>query len=130
MVVGRGEIYNSIIFSFTDIREMKKIKDQYLRIQRLGSIGILASGMIHDLNNILAPILLSVQVLKKSSKDDRTLNIFNLLGSSAKHGSEIVKRVLNFVRGIVGEKILIQVKHIINEEFISKSLWIMKVDAT
>ena len=48
----------------TDITEKKKLETQLLRAQRLESIGTLASGVAHDLNNILTPILMCAEVLK------------------------------------------------------------------
>src|SRR5690606_22667644 len=46
----------SILAINTDITEHKKLEQQFLRAQRMESIGTLAGGIAHDLNNILAPI--------------------------------------------------------------------------
>src|SRR5262249_11843211 len=43
-------------------KEPKRVEAQLLRTQRMESIGTLASGIAHDLNNVLAPILMAVQL--------------------------------------------------------------------
>jgi len=47
-----------------DVTEKKKLEAQFLRAQRIEGIGTLATGMAHDLNNILAPILISAGTLR------------------------------------------------------------------
>ncbi len=44
---------------------------QLLRAQRLESIGTLAGGVAHDLNNVLSPILMGAESLRRS-RDGRT----------------------------------------------------------
>jgi len=63
------------------------------------SIGTLASGVAHDLNNILAPILMSIDLLKSDSNDSQTQSILDTLEISAKRGADIVRQVLSFARG-------------------------------
>ncbi|MBK7995353.1 MAG: PAS domain S-box protein [Blastocatellia bacterium] len=57
----------SILAVHTDITKKKKLETQFLQAQRLESLGKLASGIAHDLNNILAPILMSTDLLKKTN---------------------------------------------------------------
>src|SRR6185436_16231162 len=53
----------SILVINTNVTEQKRLEEQLLRAQRMESIGTLAGGIAHDLNNVLAPILLSVDML-------------------------------------------------------------------
>ncbi len=57
-----------------DITEHKRIQDQILRSQRLESLGMLAAGIAHDLNNVLAPISMALPLLRSnaSSADPKT----------------------------------------------------------
>jgi PAS domain S-box-containing protein len=109
-----GKVSN-VIFVSRDITERKNLDEQLLRSQRMESIGTLAGGIAHDLNNVLAPILLAVEVLKKSVPDESSLKILETLERSVNRGGEIVKQVLGFARGIEGERTVLQIRHIIKE---------------
>jgi len=105
----------SILSINTDITERKKLEEQFLRAQRLESIGTLASGVAHDLNNILAPILMSASMLREELSPELHENIVCAIEDSAQRGSEIVRQVLTFARGIQGEHLPLQPKHLIRE---------------
>ncbi len=105
----------SVLVIDTDMTETKKLESQFLRAQRLESIGTLASGIAHDLNNILSPILMSVSLLRRSMKDPESAKMLNIVESSAERGAGIVKQVLTFARGVEGERVLLQPKHLISE---------------
>lgn len=109
-----GNVVRVVVVS-RDITEKKQLENQFLRMQRMESIGTLAGGIAHDLNNILSPILLSVSVLSKKLTDPQSLRMLHILESSTKRGSELIKQVLSFARGVEGEFTLIQVRHVIDE---------------
>ena len=58
------------VWSFRDVSERRKLESRLLRTQRMESIGTLAGGVAHDLNNVLAPILISIDLLKADSSGD------------------------------------------------------------
>jgi len=99
----------------TDVTETKKLESQFLRAQRLEGIGTLASGIAHDLNNILSPILMSCGILRKEFDDEDTLKMLSIIEGSAERGAGIVKQVLTFARGVEGERVLLQLKHLVSE---------------
>ncbi len=105
----------SVLGINTDITEKKKIEGQFLRAQRMESIGTLAGGIAHDLNNILAPIIISIDLLKKSVPDKKAAKLLKTIGVSAQRGADIVRQVLSFARGVEGERIEIQPKHLLND---------------
>ncbi|MEH1801904.1 MAG: response regulator [Nostoc sp.] len=107
----------SILTVDTDITEKKHLEAQLFRAQRLESIGTLASGIAHDLNNILTPILAGAQLLplKFPNADQRTLHLLEILEINAKRGADLVKQVLSFARGVEGKRITLQLKHLIME---------------
>jgi PAS domain S-box-containing protein len=104
----------SILAITTDITEKKKIEAQLLRSQRMESIGTLASGIAHDLNNILAPILMSASILHDLVPEE-SRSLTNAIEESAQRGTDIVKQVLTFARGIEGERVPLQPRHLIRE---------------
>ncbi|MFN6539217.1 MAG: response regulator [Nostoc sp. EkiNYC01] len=107
----------SILTVDTDITEKKHLEAQLFRAQRLESIGTLASGIAHDLNNILTPILAGAQLLplKFPDADERTRHLLEILEINAKRGADLVKQVLSFARGVEGKRITLQVRHLIVE---------------
>ena len=98
-----------------DITDKKAFQTQMLRSQRLESLGTLAGGIAHDLNNVLSPILLSIEILRRHIKDEKSVQILDTLDKSATRGCEIIKQVLTFARGFSGEHVVIQPLHIIRE---------------
>lgn len=101
--------------SFQDITEQKRIEVQQLRAQRLDSVGTLAGGIAHDLNNVLAPIMLSIEILKKTATDETGSKVLNAIETSARRGAEIIKQILTFTRGMEAKKTLVQTRFLINE---------------
>ena len=87
-----------------DITDKKHLEEQFLRAQRMESIGRLATGIAHDLNNILAPILISTALLRQKVQDDEGLAMLTRLEASAKRGADIVRQVLGFGRGLEGQR--------------------------
>ncbi|AFY43492.1 response regulator [Nostoc sp. PCC 7107] len=107
----------SILTVDTDITEKQHLEAQLFRAQRMESIGTLASGIAHDLNNILTPILAGAQLLplKFPDADERTQHLLEILEINAKRGADLVKQVLSFARGVEGQRINLQPRHLIVE---------------
>jgi PAS domain S-box-containing protein len=105
----------SILAILTDVTEHKKLESQFLRAQRLESIGTLASGVAHDLNNVLAPILMSAPLLRDELPPLLRQKIIDTVEKSAERGAQIVKQVLTFARGVDGERVLLDPRHLIKE---------------
>jgi PAS domain S-box-containing protein len=105
----------SVIAINTDVTEKKKIEAQFLRAQRVESIGTLAGGIAHDLNNILTPIMLSLEVLGTKSTDPHTLGTLETLKVSAQRGADIVRQILSFARGMEGQRVEIQPRHLVGD---------------
>jgi PAS domain S-box-containing protein len=100
---------------FRDVTEKKQMEAQSLRNQRMESIGTLAGGIAHDLNNVLAPILLSIALLRMKIEDPGSLKMLEILETSAQRGADMVKQVLTFSRGVEGKRAGVPIKHLIKE---------------
>jgi two-component system cell cycle sensor histidine kinase/response regulator CckA len=100
-----------------DITDKKQMEEQFFRAQRLESLGTLASGIAHDLNNILTPILLVVQLLplKLPDADASVQAKLDILEHSAQRGADLVKQILSFARGVEGKRFHLQVHHLMRE---------------
>ncbi|MBA3850591.1 MAG: hypothetical protein C0502_11460, partial [Opitutus sp.] len=111
---GRGAITHFVAVK-EDITDERHLEQQLARAQRLESIGLLASGIAHDLNNVLTPILLSVELLKSGYPPPQTSDRLTLIAQSAQRGAAIVKQVLTFARGIDGERTTLQPRYVVKE---------------
>jgi PAS domain S-box-containing protein len=99
----------------TDITERKRVEAQYLRAQRMESLGTLAGGIAHDLNNVLTPIMMSVEFLKMPLEEAERLSVLSTLQASAERGAEMVRQVLSFARGVDGQRLSLQLRHVVRD---------------
>ncbi|MGA2278914.1 MAG: PAS domain S-box protein [Verrucomicrobiota bacterium] len=104
-----------LLFLFSDITEKKKFETQFLRSQRMESIGTLAGGIAHDLNNVLTPLLVAVQMLKEKITDDDGQQLLRVLETNVRRGASLVKQVLAFGRGVTGERTMVYPAHVARE---------------
>ena len=146
LVHDEKEVPKSILVINTDVTEKKRIEAQFLRAQRMESIGTLAGGIAHDLNNVLSPILMAIDMLQMKATDESSKKWLDVLRTNAERGGNMVRQVLSFARGVEGERVNLQPKHLIKEivkilrETLPKSieinfqipndLWIISADAT
>ena len=130
----------------TDITEKRRIEEQFLRAQRLESIGMLAAGIAHDLNNVLAPILLAAPMLREHISDPGDLPLIEALEKSGERGAALVRQILSFAHGADGGQQLVQPKHLMRdlvgfigqtfpktiqvEEHIPSDLWTVRANPT
>jgi PAS domain S-box-containing protein len=106
----------SVLAINTDISEQKKLETQLFRAQRLESIGTLASGIAHDLNNILSPISMGVQLLQMKLTDESSQRTLEIIRQSVERGGNLIKQVLSFAKGgVEGQKTMLQPQHLIKE---------------
>jgi PAS domain S-box-containing protein len=111
----RDGIPKAILVVNTDITEKKGLEVQLLRAQRLESIGTLASGLAHDLNNVLAPIMMAVQLLKENTTAPGQLDLLKTLETCSTRGANIIRQMLLFARGLKGQRVTLDPKHLIHE---------------
>lgn len=139
----------SILTVDTDITEKKRLETQFLRAQRLESLGTLASGIAHDFNNLLTPILAIAQLLplKMPEVNEQNLQLLQMIEDNAKRGAELVKQIVTFARGGEGKQSPMQIRHLMSEvaqvvqqtfpktievrlTIATSELWVIAADAT
>ena len=99
----------------TDVTDKKLNESQFLRSQRLESLGALSSGIAHDLNNMLAPIILASQLLRMQVDDAEGEQWLDMLDSTTQRGASLIKQVLTFAKGGEGERVDLSVGYLIDE---------------
>jgi nitrogen-specific signal transduction histidine kinase/CheY-like chemotaxis protein len=136
----------SILIINTDITEKKKLETQFFRSQRLENIGMLASGIAHDLNNVLSPIMMAVPMLRDCLSRPEDHYLLDTMGRSVRRGAELVGQILSFARGAEGEHKIVQPKHLLSDietmvretfpknirfqKNVEPELWIIRANAT
>ncbi|AFY93432.1 hybrid sensor histidine kinase/response regulator [Chamaesiphon minutus] len=131
-----------------DITEHKLTEAALRRTERLESLGTLTSGIAHDLNNVLTPILGIVQLLplKIANMDESTQGLLQILHDSTQRGADLVKQILSFTRGIESKptdtqvrELLLELQKIIQQAFpknielsidLAPDLWTIEADST
>ncbi len=110
-----------------DITEQRRMERHYLRAQRMESLGTLASGIAHDLNNVLTPILMTLGLLETQVVGAEGQELLDTVRTSAERGADLVKQVLGFARGVEGARsavdpgqMVTEVSKIIRETFPKK----------
>lgn len=128
----------------TDLTDKKFMEEQLFRAQRLEAVGTLAGGIAHDLNNILAPILVACGMLKTGLENDVDRKMVETLEKSAQRGAAIIRKLLDFSRGSAGtvsdvdpQELVAEVSDLIREtssrsikvsEQVQPDLWKLRVD--
>jgi len=136
-----------IVVNSRDITENRTLEQQFLHAQRMEAIGTLASGVAHDLNNILAPMLMVAGILKlRGNSTPRDLELLAIIENSGQRGAGIIRQLLAFSRGLSGDRVTLQPKHLVHEmlkimsetfprnitiaESVPTDLWTVEADAT
>ena len=99
----------------SDITEKKRLESQFIRAQRMESIALLTGGMAHDLHNILAPVAMSIHLLRPRMSDESSLAILKAVEESAHSGLELVKNILTYGRGIAGDRVRLNVCQVLEQ---------------
>ena len=104
-----------LVGTVQDITERKKLETQFLRAQRMEAVGALAGGIAHDLNNILAPILMGAPMLRQLQTPSETASTLDAIESSAQRGAAVVRQLLTFSRGQSGQRISFHLDHLLHD---------------
>ncbi|MGH8018388.1 MAG: response regulator [Opitutaceae bacterium] len=101
--------------SLADITDKKILESQLLRAQRLESVGRLAGGIAHDINNILVPVLMGAGMLRPQLEDPEQQSLIDTIEASARRGAAIVKQLLQFSRGAAGAQVPVQPQSLVKD---------------
>jgi two-component system cell cycle sensor histidine kinase/response regulator CckA len=130
----------------SDVSERKELEAQFLRAQRMDNLGSLAGGIAHDLNNVLAPIMMGIELLREKHFDHDSQTTLATLEVCAKRGANLVKQILMFARGVeeqrtvlLPERLIVDLHTILQRTFpksikilidVTPNLWTVSGDKT
>ncbi len=98
-----------------DVTEQKRLEVQFLRAQRMESVGTLAGGIAHDLNNVLTPVLMSVDLLRATDDAAERRELLDGIESATRRGADMVRQVLTFARGADGQRTPVPVDRVLRD---------------
>ncbi len=105
----------SLLIVNTDITGKKRLEAQFIQAQKMESIALLTGGIAHDLQNILAPVTMSIGLLRDELKDDTSLNVLRAVEQSAQSGLQLVKNILTYGRGVPGKRVTVEVSTLLTQ---------------
>ncbi len=105
----------SVLIINTDITEKRQTEAKLLRTQRMESIGALAGGIAHDLNNSLAPILMAAELIREELQTEEGKALLETMVNSAQRGADMVRQILSFSRGVTGEHVPLQLRSLVED---------------
>ena len=109
---GRVRFFEGFI---TDVTERKLLELQVAQNQRLESIGTLAGGIAHDLNNVFAPIMMAGELLSDKMDDKDSVQLLDVITASARRGAGLVRQILLFARGMEGQRVSVKLSALFGE---------------
>ena len=98
-----------------DITDKKNLEAQVAQAQRMESMGRLVAGVAHDLNNILAPILISLDLLRQKLEDEEYRKMLAKAQANAQRGADIIKQMLWFSRGLSGQRVPVNLQQLVED---------------
>ncbi len=98
-----------------DVTEKRRLEAQSQRAQRAESIALLAGGLAHDLQNILAPVRMSARFLKNKVSGKPSQAVVKALEERAKSGLTLVRDILTYGKGAAIRQNRLDLKKVINE---------------
>ncbi len=135
-----------MVATIVDITERKRIDEQNLRLQRLESVGSLAGGIVHDMNNILSPMMMALGRLRQNVTDAGDQKLVDMLERNSKRAAELLRQILTFARGSESKRSPLKISLVLDEvvkllkptfpanisfqKNFPKSLWSISADAT
>ncbi len=115
VVPATEEAARNVLIVNTDVTEKRMLESRALRSQRMESIGALATGISHDLNNIFLPISLASRMLRQGPNEEQRESLFDMLDKSAQRGGDVVRQLLVFSKGVDGQRVELQPRMLLNE---------------
>lgn len=95
--------------------DRQETDNRFIRAQRLESIGTLASGIAHDLNNVLTPISMSIELLRDRIHDARGSELLETIRLCSRRGADMVGQILSYARGVDGKRVIIRPAELIDD---------------
>lgn len=101
------------ICTMQDVTEIKRLRDKLYHSDKLISLGLLVSGVAHEINNPLTGILGYTELLEMKVKDESIKSELKKIHTSAERCKKIVEGLLCFARQQAPQKGIANINNII-----------------
>jgi len=115
LVRGRDGTARGFFVVDFDATERRTYEARLQRAQKMENLGALASGVAHDLNNALTPVIVGAQLLRETQGAAEREALLQTILASAQRGTAMVRQILGFVRGGGGENAVLLPDHLLGE---------------
>lgn len=105
--------FTGLLGGMLDVTERRELERQYLRALRVESLGTLAGGIAHDLNNSLSPIIMGADLLAEYDLDPEAADILETVAAAARRSAGMVRNILTYARGIDGPRGVVAVDELV-----------------
>jgi two-component system cell cycle sensor histidine kinase/response regulator CckA len=114
-IQGDGGEPHSHLFLFADVTEVQRLSGRLDQSERHEAVGLLATGIAHDLNNALAPILMAAPVLRDGPSESARATLIETLEKSATRGAALVRQILDFANAPAATVRDIDLRHLLRD---------------
>lgn len=104
---------NRVFIHCKDITEKKHFESKQIQNQRIDNIGVLSSGIAHDMNNILTPIIMSIDSLKSMNKDSKQEKFLSIIEEGINRASDLVSQILSFSKNTTDETVPLNLRQLL-----------------
>ncbi len=122
---------NGVVIHMEDVSALKKLESSLIHAQKMESLGLLTSHIIHDFNNLLSGIMGYASLLEKKIADNPKVQKYvSTIITSSERASTLINQLLNFSRKKMAEKEVLNVNDLIKEalDFLAMNLKSINLD--
>ena len=96
--------------------EQRRLQTQFQQTQKMESLGSLAGGIAHDMNNVLGAILVMASTHKDLQPDGPARKAFDTIAQAATRGGKMLNGLLNFARANPQEVRAVDLNAVLREQ--------------
>ncbi len=93
-----GESPSGAVLTLRDLSEERRREEERIRLEKLESLALMASGLSHDFNNMLAAILANLALAKERSQSAAVNEFIVEAETAANQARELTARLTSFAR--------------------------------
>jgi len=122
---------SGVVIHMEDVSALKQLESSLIHAQKMESLGLLTSHIIHDFNNLLSGIMGYASLLEKKIADNpKLLKYVSTIITSSERASTLISQLLNYSRKKMAEKEVLNVNDLIKEslDFLAMNLKSINLD--